>query len=129
MSAGDPQNPEYLTQIANLYYDIGQYDKSVDFYQRSLVLRPQDPNVETDLAACFHYLGQDDKALETLDRVLKYSPGFAQAMFNKGIVLIGGKKDIEGGIRVWEDLLRDNPNYPQKAELEQRINRLKGAIK
>jgi tetratricopeptide (TPR) repeat protein len=129
MSAGDPQNPDYQTQIANLYYDIGQYDKSVDFYQRSLVLRPRDPNVETDLAACFHYLGQDDKALETLDRVLKYSPGFAQAMFNKGIVLIGGKKDIEGGIRVWEDLLRDNPNYPQKAELEQRINQLKGAIK
>jgi tetratricopeptide (TPR) repeat protein len=129
MSAADPQNPDYQTQIANYYYDLGQYEKAVAFYQKSLNLRPGDPNVETDLAACFHYLGQTDKALELLDKVLAYSPGFSQAMFNKGIVLINAKKDIKGGIKVWEDLLRLNPDYPQKAELEQRINQLKNAIK
>jgi tetratricopeptide (TPR) repeat protein len=129
MSAADPQNPDFQTQIANLYYDLGQYEKAVAFYQKSLNLRPKDPNVETDLAACFHYLGQSDKALEMLDKVLAYSPGFSQAMFNKGIVLINAKKDIKGGIQVWEDLLRLNPGYPQKADLEQRINQLKNAIK
>jgi tetratricopeptide (TPR) repeat protein len=127
--AREPQNPDYRTQIANLYYDLGQYDKAADFYQQSLNIRPLDPSVETDLASCFHYLGQNDKALETLDRVLEYSPGFAQAMFNKGIVLAGGKKDVKGAIAVWEDLLRSNPSFPQRAELEQRINQLKASAK
>jgi cytochrome c-type biogenesis protein CcmH/NrfG len=125
--AREPQNPEYPSQIANLYYDLGQYDKAADFYQKSLSLRPRDPSVETDLATCFHYLGQDDKSLETLDNVLRYSPGFAQAKYNKGIVLIEGKKDVSGGISVWEDLLRSDPGYPQRAELEKRINQLKGS--
>ena len=127
MFAREPQNPEYPSQIANLYYDLGRYDKAADFYQKSLKLRPGDPSVETDLATCFHYLGQDDKSLETLDNVLRYSPGFAQAKFNKGIVLIEGKKDVSAGISVWEDLLRSDPGYPQRAELEKRINQLKAS--
>jgi tetratricopeptide (TPR) repeat protein len=129
MSAKDPKNPEYQIQIANLYYDLGQYEKAADYYQRGLRLRPGDPNAETDLAVCMHYLGQDDKALKTLDKVLKYSPGFAEAMFNKGIILISGKKDIKAGISVWEDLLRTNPDFPRRSELEERINNLKRSIR
>jgi cytochrome c-type biogenesis protein CcmH/NrfG len=125
LAAREPQNPEYPTQIANLYYDAGEYVKAVDFYQRSLKIHPRDPNVETDLATCFHYLGQEDRALQILDNVLRYSPGFTQAKFNKGIVLIEGKKDVKNGVAVWEDLLRSDPNYSQREQLEQRIRQLK----
>jgi cytochrome c-type biogenesis protein CcmH/NrfG len=81
--------------------------------------------LETDLATCFHYLGQEDRALQILDNVLRYSPGFTQAKFNKGIVLIEGKKDVKNGVAVWEDLLRSDPNYSQREQLEQRIRQLK----
>jgi tetratricopeptide (TPR) repeat protein len=124
LAGENPQNPEYLTQIGNLYYDSGQYEKAVDCYQRSLNIRPRDPSVETDLATCYHYLNQEDKALEILNKVLKYSPGFSQAMFNKGIVLIYGKKNSADGIAVWEDLLRLDPNFPHKAEIEEKIRHM-----
>jgi tetratricopeptide (TPR) repeat protein len=129
MIAGDPKNPQHQTQIANLYYDIGQYETAADHYRQSLNLRPEDPNVETDLAVCLHYLGQDDNALQTLDKVLAYSPGFSQALYNKGTILISGKKDVKAGISAWEELLRTNPDFPQKAELEQKIYQLKGSIR
>jgi tetratricopeptide (TPR) repeat protein len=129
MIANDPKNPEHQTQIANLYYDIGQYETAAGHYRQSLALRPENPNVETDLAVCLHYLGQDDNALQALDRVLAYSPGFSQALFNKGTILINGKKDIKAGIGIWEELLRTNPDFPQKAEIEQRMNQLKGSIR
>lgn len=127
--AEDPQNADYRTQIANLYYDLGQYEKAADFYQQSLDIRPGDPGVETDLAACFNYLGQIDKALETLDKVLQYHAGFPQAMFNKGVVLAHEKKDVQGAIRIWEDLLRLDPAFSQKAELQQKINQLKASVR
>jgi len=129
LSAREPQNPDYPAQIGNLYYDSGQYAKAAEFYQRSLNIRPRDPNVETDLATCLHYIGQDDRALQVLDNVLEYNPSFTQAKFNKGIVLIEGKKDVKGGISVWEDLLRSDPGYAQRAELEQRINQLKASTR
>jgi tetratricopeptide (TPR) repeat protein len=129
LSAKEPQNANYRTQIGNLYYDLGQYDKAADYYRQSLTLHPQDPSVETDMATCYHYLGQHDKALEILNKVLKYSPNFSQAMFNKGIVLSSGKNDRKGAIAVWEDLLRTNPGYEKKAELEEKINQYRSSIK
>jgi cytochrome c-type biogenesis protein CcmH/NrfG len=129
MSAREPQNPDYPAQIGNLYYDSGQYAKAAEFYQQSLNIHPRDPNVETDLATCFHYMGQDDRSLKLLDNVLEYNPSFTQAKLNKGIVLIEGKKDVKGGISVWEDLLRSDPGYAQRAELEQKILQLKASIR
>ncbi len=128
-SQSDPQNADIKTQIGNAYYDAGQYQKAAEAYEQSLKLRPQNPGVETDLATCYHYLGQHDKALEILDKVLKYSPGFAQALFNKGIVLQAGKNDPKGAITAWESLLQFNPNYPQRADIEQKINQLKSAVR
>ena len=127
LSADDPQNADYRTRLGNSYYDLGQYQKAIDAYEASLKLKPRDPAVETDLATCFHFLGQEDKALELLNRVLQYSPDFPQALFNKGIVLIEGKHDEAGGIAVWEYLLKSNPGYPQRAQVEQKIRQLRSS--
>lgn len=129
MAAEDPQNADYPAQIANLYYDLDQFDKAADFYQQSLDIRPGDPAVGTDLATCFFSLGQSDKALEVLDQVLQYQPDYPQAMFNKGIVLAHGKNDAQGAISIWENLLRLDPAFSQEAELEQKINRLRSSIR
>jgi len=129
MIAQDPNNVEYQTQIANLYYDSRQYEKAVEHYRQSLILRSGDPNVETDLAVSLHYAGRDDEALEALDRVLSYSPGFSQALFNKGIILISTKNDVNTAIRLWEELQRKDPDFAREAELEQRIKILKESIR
>lgn len=127
LSRSSPENAEYRTRIGNIYYDLGQYQKAIEAYTRSLELRPSDPNVETDLATCFHLLGQHDKGLEILNKVLRYSPNFSQALFNKGVILHAGKNDTKGAIAVWEELLRVDPNFPQRADLVRRIQDLKRA--
>jgi tetratricopeptide (TPR) repeat protein len=129
LSAKDPGNANYRAQIGNIYYDMDQYDKAAAYYTQSLELNPRDANVETDLAVCYHYMGQDDRSLEILEKVLQYSPDFSQAMFNKGIVLISGKKDIQGGIAVWEKLLRTHPDFSRRVELQQSIDQLKASLK
>jgi tetratricopeptide (TPR) repeat protein len=125
LMAREPQNADYPAQIGNLYYDLGEYTKAAEYYANSLNIRPKDAGVETDLATCYHSLGQDDKSLEILNKVLGYNPSFTQAKYNKGVVLVEGKKDVKSGISVWEDLLRADPAYSQKAELEERIRQLK----
>jgi cytochrome c-type biogenesis protein CcmH/NrfG len=127
LSAGDPQNADYKTQIGNAYYDLGEYRKAIDAYSASLKLKPQDPGVETDLATSYHFLGQEDKALELLNKVLQSRPDFPQALFNKGIVLIDGKHDTAGAIAVWEYLLKSNPGFPQRAQVEQKIRELQSS--
>jgi tetratricopeptide (TPR) repeat protein len=124
-----PQDAGAQARLGNAYYDAAQYDKAIEAYEESLKLKPQDPSVETDMATCFHFKGQHDRALEILDRVLRYRPGFPQALFNRGIILQLGKGDNRGAVAAWEELLRSNPSFPQRAELEERIRQLKTAAK
>jgi len=129
MSMEDPQNAEIQAEIGNIYFDRKEYDKAIIYYQKSLELQPGNPNVETDLATCFHYTGRNDEALKLLDNVIKNRPDFPQALYNKGIVLIHGKNDIEGGIAVWEELLKSDLYPARREELEQSIQRLKSSIR
>ena len=129
MSMEDPQNAEIQAAIGNIYFDHEEYDKAIIYYQKSLDLQPGNANVETDLATCFHYTGRNDEALKLLDKVIKNQPDFAQALYNKGIVLIHGKNDIEGGIAAWEELLKSDLEPARRAELEQSIQRLKSSIR
>jgi tetratricopeptide (TPR) repeat protein len=74
-------------------------------------------------------MGRHEEALEILNRILDYSPNFPQAMFNKGIVLAADGNDIQGGIAVWEDLLRLHPEFSRSAGLEQKIKQLRASAK
>jgi len=129
MSEEDPQDADIHSQIGNIYYDMGDYDQAIVSYRQSLNILPNQPYVETDMATCFHYLGQDDEALKLLDNVLQYSPGFIQALYNKGVVLIHGKNDLENGIQAWEKLLQLDLDPARRAELEQNIEQLKSSAR
>jgi tetratricopeptide (TPR) repeat protein len=129
LSAKNPSNLEYKTHIGDIYYDMGKYEKAAEYYQASLKLKPKNPNVETDLAVCFHYLGQNDQSLQALDNVLEYSPDFAEALFNKGIVIMRAKGDLKSGLAVWERLLKAHPDYPKKAEIKQAIDQMKSSAR
>jgi cytochrome c-type biogenesis protein CcmH/NrfG len=127
MSRNNPESADIKIQLGNAYYDAGQFQKAAGAYEESLKMQPSNPGVETDLATCYHEMGQSDKALTLLDKVLGYQPGFAQALYNKGIVLQAGKKDIKGAIAAWEGLLKANPGFPQRAEIEQKLSQMRTA--
>jgi cytochrome c-type biogenesis protein CcmH/NrfG len=129
LTRDNPQSAQYRSELGNAYYDAGQYDKAVRAYIESLKLQPDNPSVETDLATSYHYLGQNDQALQLLDKVLKQNPGFGQALFNKGVVLQVGKKDIAGAVAAWEQLLQADPAFARRADLERKIGELKSRMK
>ena len=129
MSAKDPQNADILSEIGNVYYDLGDYDKAVASYRKSLEIQPQNPYVETDLATCLHYLNQNDEALLILDKVLEYRPNFPPALYNKGIVLIHGMNDPESGMASWEKLLKQDLDPARRAEIEQSIQQYKSSVR
>ncbi|MBN2319768.1 MAG: tetratricopeptide repeat protein [Acidobacteria bacterium] len=129
MSAEDPQNADILSEIGNTYYDLGDYDKAIAQYRKSLEIQKRNPYVETDLATCLHYLNRNDEALSILDNVLKYQPNFPAALYNKGVVLIHGKNDPQRGITVWEELLKQDIDPTRRAEIEQSIREHQSSVR
>ena len=113
-----PNDPALLAQAGNVYYDAQQFKDAIDYYTRALAGDPNNTDVRTDMATAFWYLGDPDRSIAEFDRVLRQEPTKANALFNRGVVKWQGKMDIKGAVADWEALLKADPNYRDRAKVE-----------
>ncbi|PYX71436.1 MAG: hypothetical protein DMG78_15455 [Acidobacteria bacterium] len=120
-----PADYDALVKLGDLYYDGQQFPNAIQYYERALVIHPENPDVRTDLGTAYWYIGNADKALAEMEISLKYKPGHPQTLFNLGWVKWQGKADAKGAVAAWQNLLKTNPDYPQKQQVEQYIAKAK----
>jgi tetratricopeptide (TPR) repeat protein len=118
-----PDDFNTITQLANLYYDGRQYPEAVKYYQLAVKVQPTNADVLTDLGTSLWFLGDADGAIAEFQKALTYRPDHPGTLFNLGVVRWEGKLDPKGAVQAWEELLRSNPNYPQKQEVQEYISR------
>ena len=121
----NPKDFETLRQLGNIYYDGQAYPQAIEYYGQALQINPKNPDVITDYGTAYWYSGNPDKAIEEFKKSLAIRPNHPGTMFNLGIVMWQGKKDPAGAVVVWEQLLKTNPNYEQKDQVQMLIERAK----
>jgi len=120
--ARDPKNVQAVIQLGNLYYDAGRYAEAVAPYRQALALDASNVNVSTDLGTALYYSGRPDEALDQYEKSLAIDPNHPQTLFNQGIVRLDGKQDAARAVQSWEKLLATNPDYPERARVQQLID-------
>ncbi len=123
----DPNNLQALINVGNRYYDSGQDRQAVDAYKRALAIDPANINVRVDMAISFRRLGDPDGAIEELKKAISMNSRHAQARYNLGVILVHDKKDVAGGIKAWEALLENIPDFQDRDRLKADIERLKAS--
>jgi cytochrome c-type biogenesis protein CcmH/NrfG len=121
----NPKDFETLRQLGNLYYDGQAFPQAIEYYNKALAIDSKNPDVLTDVGTAYWYSGDADKALAEFGKSLAVRPNHPGTMFNEGIVMWQGKKDPKGAVVVWEQLLKTNPNYEQKDQVQMLIERAK----
>ncbi|MGB9104213.1 MAG: tetratricopeptide repeat protein [Terriglobales bacterium] len=121
----NPKDSDTLAKVGNLYYDAQLYPKAIEYYRQALKISPGNADVRTDMGTAMFYLGDLDQALAEFEKSLSYKPNHPNTLFNIGIVKWQGKKDAKGAIAAWEQLLKTNPNYPERQKVEDLLTRAK----
>ena len=111
----DPQNSNAAVQLANTYFDAGQYDDAISWYSHALSVDPKDVNASTDLGQSYYYVGQIDRALRQFDASLKIDPRHAKTLLNQGFVLAFGKQDLTAAVAAWKKAVELAPDSPEGA--------------
>jgi cytochrome c-type biogenesis protein CcmH/NrfG len=124
----DPKNLQAATQLGNLLYDAGRYAEAVAPYQQAFALDPKNVNISTDLGTALWYSGRADEALAQYEKSLAIDPNHGQTLFNRGIVFHDGKQNLPQALQSWERLLAGNPNYPERAKVEQLIEQTRQKV-
>jgi cytochrome c-type biogenesis protein CcmH/NrfG len=121
----NPNDFETLVKLGNLYFDGQQYGQAIEYYERGLAITPDNPDVLTDAGTAYWYAGSPDKALADFQKSLKVRPNHPGTLFNMGVVKWQGKGDPAGAVAAWQELLKANPDYPQRQQVEEFIAKAK----
>jgi tetratricopeptide (TPR) repeat protein len=122
--AKEPKNADLLVQLGNTAYDVEEWKKAVDAYERALKLRDADPNVLTDLGVAYRNLGNVDKALAMFTQASARDPNHWPAQFNLAIVYGIDKGETKKALEILTKVKKEHPEIPAldrlASELEQR---------
>ena len=123
----DPKNAGAHVQLANAYFDAERYPDAIKWYEQALKLEPQNPDASTDLGVSYYYSGRTDDALKQFEYSLKINPKHAKTLFNKGIVLAFGKRDLQGATDAWQQVVQLAPGTPEAQAAQQGLQGIAAA--
>ncbi len=109
--ATDPNNYNLIVQMANIQYDLNDFVKASDYYEKARAIKDDSPDVLTDLGVCYKESGNQQKALTLFDKAADMSPEHWQSRYNAAVVRLFDLNDPAGA----------------KVELE-KLKKLKGKI-
>ncbi len=118
----DPNNYEHLVQAGNLLYDLNNFLRAIDYYERARTIRDDSPDVLTDLGVCYREIGNYQKALELFAKAADLQPGHWQSRYNAVVVRLFDLNDAAGA-QVELDKLKalNNPQVPDLSALQEEI--------
>jgi cytochrome c-type biogenesis protein CcmH/NrfG len=116
----DPKNADLLIQIGGIYFSTHQFQEAADYFSRSLEVKPKNIAIRTQLASCLYYAGDADGAIKQLAQATTDDPKDANSLFNLGYIRWQAKKDSQGALAAWAQLLKTNPQLEpaKKAQVE-----------
>lgn len=113
----DPSNYQHTVQLANVYYDLGDFPRAIDTYEKARKLRDDSADVLTDLGVCYRETNQPKKAVELFDRAADLDRGHWQSRYNAAVVYLFDLKDADGAARELERLRALDPPVPDMPDL------------
>ena len=115
----NPDDEAALLELANLNFDIQNWARARELYERLLALRPRDPDVLTDLGITLRAQGDFDGALVRFREAQAVAPAHWQARFNEIVVLAIDQNDLavaETRLTELEKLVPGNSDVTRLAE-------------
>lgn len=122
----NPNDASAVRQLADLNFNISNWQRAQELYNHYLELKPNDPDVMTDLGITYRETQQFDKALDLFRRSKQVAPDHWQSLYNEVVVLMDMKKNDEAG-QVMAQLQKMQPGNPDVAKLADAVARQRNA--
>jgi len=106
----DPNNAEVWSQLANAYYKIEDYQRSINAYLKLIPMVNHKSGVYQDLGVVYRKDGQFKKSIETFEKAIADDPDNIQALFNIGVVQYHDLKDENAAKKTWKKVAAAQPD-------------------
>lgn len=97
--------------IADIYYDLENLSKAIEYYQLALKDNDQNPKVYSRLAMTYWEEDEIEKSIIFYSKALELDPGYEIAYNNLGVVFLDGIGDAKRASDYFKNAIALNPNY------------------
>lgn len=125
--AENPDDAGAVLQLANMNFDIRNWPRAAELYERRIALQPGEADVVSDLGICYREMGELDKALEAFDEAQKINPQHWESRFNEVVVLAIDLKRFDDAEAVLDELRVIRPGNQDVERLAAEVERRKNA--
>ncbi len=87
--AKKPNNKEILRDMAQGFYDVKMYDRSLDYCQRLLEMDAKDGKALYQAGLCFQKKGQKEKGQQMCDRAIELDPSLSNLRRKQEMMSVG----------------------------------------
>jgi Tfp pilus assembly protein PilF len=123
----NPNDADAILALANLNYDIRNWARAKELYERYLKLRPAQPDVLTDLGVSLRGLGQFQDAMARFEEAQRLQAGHWQSLYNEVVVLAFDLKDMPRANAVLGKLRALQPDNPEVTRLADEVAKRGGS--
>ena len=123
----NPNDADAVLQLANLNYDIRNWDRARELYEHYLELRPAQPDVLTDLGVSLRGLKRFPEAMARFEEAQRLQDGHWQSLYNEVVVLAFDLKDMAKAQQVLARLRQLQPDNAEVAKLADEVARRGGS--
>jgi tetratricopeptide (TPR) repeat protein len=114
--------------LAHRYLDAGRVEDALGEYAVALELDPDDAEAHAHIGLILYASHQPEEALASVDRALETSPGYPEALFIRGAILLRGLDRPEAAIEAFEAYLADAPFGQERGTAQQLIAEAEAAM-
>jgi tetratricopeptide (TPR) repeat protein len=122
-----PDDPDAVIQLANMNFDIRNWQRAAELYEHHLELQPEDPDVLSDLGICYREMGEPQRALKEFDRAQEIAPQHWESRFNEVVVLGLDLGNFEAAEKVLDELRAIRPGDQNVERLAAEVERRRNA--
>jgi tetratricopeptide (TPR) repeat protein len=123
----NPNDADAILTLANLNYDIRNWERSRELYERYLQLRPPHPDVLTDLGVSLRGLRRFPEALARFEEAQRLQDGHWQSLYNSVVVLAFDLGDVPKAKQLLGRLRQLQPDNPEVARLVDEVAKRGGS--
>jgi tetratricopeptide (TPR) repeat protein len=121
----DPENPEMLMDLGNLYYDREDWDRAVATYEKARRKAPKNPNLLSDLGAAHRNRGQFELAVAFFQKARENDANHWQSLLNWLLVEAYDRRDAAAAQRLLDEVKRRYPEIPQIDKIQEQISSIR----
>jgi tetratricopeptide (TPR) repeat protein len=119
-----PDDVEAFVGLADANFMIQRFDVAKANYEKALKADKTHVNARISLSNCYLFMQQPDEAIKQLDELLAVHQDQPEALYNKGLILLNAKRDVNGSREVWDKLIKAHPENDLAQQVKQELARM-----